>query len=184
MIITLSGEAGSGKSTCAKGIAQTFQIKHYSSGDLMRQMASERNLSLAELSALAEKDPSIDRELDERQIRLGKTEDQFIIDGRLSAHFIPHALKIFITATLEERGKRIFSARRAEESFDSLEKTLEAIRQRKESEIKRYMAWYDFNPYDPKEYDIVYDTTGKAIPEMIHELKNLVEKRGFSGKSK
>ncbi len=179
MIITLSGEAGSGKSTCAKGIAKTFQIRHYSSGDLMRQMAAERGLSLAEISSLAETDPSIDRELDERQVRLGKTEDRFIIDGRLSAHFIPHALKIFITADLDERARRIFNALRAEESFDSLEKTKEAIRQRKESEVRRYMAWYSFNPYDPREYDIVYDTTGKTIEQMISGLKDCILKKGF-----
>lgn len=177
MIITLSGEAGSGKSTCAKGIAKTFQIKHYSSGDLMRQMAAERGLSLAEISSLAEKDPSIDKELDERQVRLGKTGETFIIDGRLSAHFIPHALKIFITADLDERARRIYSAGRAEESFDSLDKTKEAIHQRKESEVRRYTAWYGFNPYDPKEYDIVYDTTGKTIEQMIAELKALIQKK-------
>ena len=41
------------------------------------------------------------------------------------------------------------------------------------------MAWYGFNPYDPKEYDIVYDTTGKGIEQMISELKELVQKKGF-----
>ena len=170
MIITLSGDAGSGKSTCAKGIARHFSLKHYSSGDLMRQMAMEKGMSLAQFSSLAEKDPSIDHLLDERQTKLGKTEDQFIIDGRLSAHFIPHAIKIFITASLEERAKRIFQAGRSEENFTSLEDTKKAMEQRKESEVKRYLSLYQFNPYDHGEYDIVFDTTGMTIENMISFL--------------
>ena len=177
MIITISGEAGSGKSTCARGIAAKFRLKHYSTGDLMREIAAGRHLSLAEISKVAEKDRTIDEELDQRQIKLGKNEDNFIIDGRLSAHFIPHAIKVFVTAGLEERAKRIFGAKRAEESFPSLEAAKKAVSERQESEIRRYMAWYNYNPYDPKAYDIVYDTTGKAIEKMLGELTSLIEKK-------
>ena len=64
MIITISGKAGSGKSTIAKELAKKLKLKHYSIGDLMRQIAKEKNISLIELSKLAEKDNSIDKELD------------------------------------------------------------------------------------------------------------------------
>ena len=66
MIITISGKAGSGKSTVAKEIARKLELKHYSIGDLMRQMAKEKNISLSELGELAEKDDSIDKELDKK----------------------------------------------------------------------------------------------------------------------
>ncbi|MCH9028900.1 MAG: nucleoside monophosphate kinase, partial [Bacteroidetes bacterium] len=66
MIITISGKAGSGKSTVAKELARKLELKHYSIGDLMRQMAKEKNISLTELGKLAEKDDSIDKELDKK----------------------------------------------------------------------------------------------------------------------
>ena len=170
MIITISGEAGSGKSTCARGLASEFHLKHYSVGDLMRLLALEKNIKLEEMSKIAEESSEIDKELDNRQIQLGKKEDNFIIDGRMSAYFIPQAIKIFLTADLEERAKRIYMAKRSLEPSSSVEEAKSKIIRRKESEIKRYMSWYDFNPYDPGVYDIVYDSTGKSVETMIHEI--------------
>ena len=89
MIITISGIAGSGKSTVAKLLAKKLNYKHYSIGDFMRQIAKERKLTLLELSKQAEKDNSIDKELDKKQIELGKTKDNFVIDSRLGFHFCP-----------------------------------------------------------------------------------------------
>lgn len=174
MIITISGEAGSGKSTCAKALAKMFFLKHYSTGDLMRQIAVKYKISLEELSRKAEKDPEIDRELDERQSLLGKKEDNFIIDGRLSAYFIPHAIKIFLTADLSIRAMRIFNAKRDTECFDSIEMAISKIQKRQESEIKRYLSWYDFNPYEPSFYDIVFDTGEKSVEDLISALNQSV----------
>ena len=100
MIITISGALGSGKSTVAKILVQKFNLKHYSTGDFMREIAVKRGITLLELSKLAETDKSIDEELDERQIKLGEEEDNFIIDARLGWHFIPNSIKIFLDVTL------------------------------------------------------------------------------------
>jgi len=174
MIVTISGDAGSGKSTCAKGLANALGLKHYSSGDLMRQIAIDRALTLEELCKEAELSNEIDAELDKRQENLGKTEDNFIIDGRLSAYFIPHAVKVFLIAPIEERAKRIFKDNRDIEHADSIEKTIEMINNRRKSEEKRYLAWYNFNPYNLDEYNIVYDTFNKDINRMIVDVKKLI----------
>ena len=71
-----------------------LKLKHYSTGDFMRQIAKEKSLTLLQLSKKAESDKSIDIELDKRQKDLGKTQDNFIIDSRLGWHFIPKAKKI------------------------------------------------------------------------------------------
>src|SRR3989338_11659150 len=96
MIIVISGRAGSGKSTIAKALSKRLNLKHYSMGDLTRQVAKERGITLLELGKLEESDDSIDRAIDNKQRELGKG-DNFVIDGRLSAFFIPHAtFKIFL----------------------------------------------------------------------------------------
>ena len=91
MIITISGIAGSGKSTVAKLLAKKLNYKHYSIGDFMREIAKQRKTTLLELSKEAEKDSSIDKELDQKQIELGKTQDNFVIDSRLGFHFIKNS---------------------------------------------------------------------------------------------
>ena len=46
MIITISGKAGSGKSTVAKELAKQLNLQHFSIGDIMRKMAKEKNISV------------------------------------------------------------------------------------------------------------------------------------------
>src|SRR3989338_808503 len=99
MRITISGKAGSGKSTVAKLLSEKLGLKHYSIGDLMRVMAVERGLTLVGLNKLAETDKSIDFELDNKLKELGKAKDNFVVDGRLTAFFIPDAeIKVFLDA--------------------------------------------------------------------------------------
>ena len=80
MIITIGGSPGSGKSTVAKLVAKKLNLKHYSTGDFMRELAKENNMNLDEFSKHAEKNKDIDKQLDQRQIELGKKENNFIIE--------------------------------------------------------------------------------------------------------
>jgi len=184
MIITLSGTAGSGKSTVAKILAQKLKLKHYSTGDFMREIARERNLSLEDLGRIAEGDRSIDAALDKRQIELGKKEDNFIIDGRLSFHFLPQSIKIFLDADLKVRAERIWrdiqiKGLRKEERAQTLREIIEEIKKREESEKKRYQKYYQINPYEKKHYDLIIDTTKITAEEAAEEIIRFIKQRGF-----
>ena len=169
MIITISGKAGSGKSTVAKLLSQKLGLRHYSIGDLMREMAAEKKITLLELNKLAEKDKSIDFELDDKLKKLGKTKDDFVVDGRLTAFFIPHAgIRIFLDADDKVRAKRILRDRRQEESNNNLKETIFNIKKREESEKKRYEKYYGVNYLNKNLYNHVIDTT-KMTPEKVIE---------------
>ncbi|MBS3131203.1 nucleoside monophosphate kinase, partial [Candidatus Woesearchaeota archaeon] len=176
MIITISGKAGSGKSTVAKALAKRLGLKHYSVGDLMRQMAAERGITLNELGKLAEKDKSIDRELDDRQIAIGKKEDNFVIDGRLTAFFIPNAHhKVFLDCEDGERAKRIMKEGRKDEKGSNVNEVIKKIKEREESERKRYKKYYKVDYYDPDLYDLMIDTTEMAVEEAIGAVEDFVK---------
>jgi len=176
MIITISGVAGSGKSTVAELVAKKLKFKHYSSGDFMRQMAKEKGISLLKLSKIAEKDKSIDKELDDRQIKLGKEEDNFVIDGRLSAHFIPNAnFKIFLTCGNKERAKRIHNDNREGDNAKDVSEMLKKIDEREESERKRYKQYYDYDYHDKKNYTHVIDTTNLQIDDVLDEALKIIQ---------
>ncbi|MBW2975830.1 (d)CMP kinase [Candidatus Woesearchaeota archaeon] len=174
MIITLSGKAGSGKSTVAKEVAKRLNLKHYSIGDLMRQLAGEKNISLIEISRLAEKDSSIDKELDKKQIELGK-EGNFVIDGRLTAFFLPNAdLKVFLDCDDTVRAERILKDNRKDEKSKNIAEIIKKIRQREESERKRYKKLYNADYYDRKLYDLIIDTTNLSVEEAVGKVINSV----------
>jgi|TARA_B100002003_G_C13993361_1_gene479874 cytidylate kinase len=176
MIITISGIAGSGKSSVAKKLAQKLTYAHYSVGDLMRAMAKERGVSLLELGKLAEKDKAIDLELDERQKALGKKDD-FVIDSRLGFHFLKQSFKVFLQVELEVAADRILKEKRAHESYADLADSVASIKKRIASEDKRYSSYYKIDYQDKTHYDLVVDTTDLTVAQVVGKIVDAVEKR-------
>lgn len=168
MIITISGRPGSGKSVVASRVASELGVPHVSAGDFMRDMASERGVSILELSRSAQGTDSIDREIDSRTVQLAKEGDDFVMDARLGWHFVPESIKVFLDVSLDEAARRVFEAGRgAEQENVDLESTRDAIQARTESERKRYFGYYDLDYTDHTHYDIVVDTSSLAINEVV-----------------
>jgi len=179
MIITISGSPGSGKSTVARMIAKRLNIQHFSIGDFMRDIAKEKGISMLEIGKLAETERWIDAKLDDRMMKLGINEDNFIVDARIGFHFIPRSIKIFLTVDLEEGAKRIIkseSVRKEEKENTSLEETKKNIIQRQKSEKERYLNYYEVNHLDMKHYDIVIDTTHISPEEVVQKILAFIGK--------
>ena len=175
MIVTISGKAGSGKSTVAKILSENLKLKHYSIGDLMRAMASEKKMSLIELNKLAEKDKSIDFELDEKLKELGKTKDNFVVDGRLTAFFIPNAqVRVFLDTDDKVRAERILKDKRAHEESRDIFEMIKKIKDREESEKKRYQKYYGVNYLDKKLYNLFIDTTKMNPNDVVEKITDFV----------
>lgn len=171
MRITISGKAGSGKSTVARLLSEKLGLRHYSIGDLMRAMANENGIALLELNKLAEKDKSIDFELDGKLKELGKTHDNFVVDGRLTAFFIPNAeFRIFLDAEDKVRAERILKDKRQQEKSRSLKETIHNIKKREGSEKKRYLKYYGVNYMDRKLYNFVVDTTNLNPDQVVKKI--------------
>jgi cytidylate kinase len=170
MKITISGLPGSGKSTVGKALAKKLNLRHFSAGDLQRQIAKERGISLLELGRIEEKDRTIDEEVDKRTIELGRKNDNFVMDARIAWHFIPNSIKIFLTVSLEEGARRIFNDFRPEEKENAtVDKVKENIERREKSEQLRYKSYYNIDYADSQNYDIVVDTT-KLTPEEVVDI--------------
>ncbi len=176
MRITISGKAGAGKSTVAKLLSEKLSMKHYSIGDLMRVMANEKGISLLELNKLAETDKSIDFELDEKLKEVGKTKDNFVVDGRLTAYFIPNAdVRVFLDTEDRVRAERILMDKREHEKSKDLNEMVEKIRKRESSEKKRYMQYYGVDYSDKKLYNLVIDTTNLMPNNVVERIVEFVK---------
>ena len=171
MKITITGEAGSGKTTVAKLLAKKLGYEHHSIGDFMGEIASEKGISMHELGKIAEKDEEIDKILDKKQISLGKNKDDFIIDSRLGWYFIPDSIKIFLSVDFDEASKRIFNDKRDDEKENtSLQKTKEFMKKRRESEKNRYLKYYGVDYYDIDNYDLLIDTTEIPAEKVVEKI--------------
>ncbi len=178
MRITISGKAGSGKSTVAKLLSEKLKLRHYSIGDLMRVMAKEKGMSLLELNKLAEKDKSIDFELDEKLKELGRAKDNFVVDGRLTAFFIPNAeARVFLDADDKVRAQRILKDRRQQEKSKNLKEAMGKIKKREESEKKRYKKYYKVDYLDKKLYNFVVDTTKFNPNQVVDKIMKFIKQK-------
>lgn len=165
MIISISGAPGSGKTTIAKKLAAKLGWPRYYMGELRRQAAKKRNLTLTEYNKLGETDPRTDLEVDEYQKKLGQTKDNFIIEGRTSWHFIPHSIKIYIDVAAKTGAERIFkelknkNSRNEDRDLKTPADVLKSNKKRLASDKKRYKKYFNINADDKKNYDLIIDTT-------------------------
>ncbi|MDD2665639.1 MAG: AAA family ATPase [Methanocellales archaeon] len=154
MIITLGGLSGSGTSTVGRMLADMLQFDIVSAGDMFRNMAKERGVSLLELGKLAEVDPKIDKMIDERQAEIAKKKDNVLIEGRLSGWMVDGDIKIWLKAPVESRCSRVAS--REGIPFDQ---ALHDAKERDECDAKRHRELYQIDINDLTHYDLVVDSS-------------------------
>jgi cytidylate kinase len=155
MRVTVSGLPGSGTTTLAEALSSRFDLEHVSSGDVFRAMADERGVSLAEFGRIAEEDPEIDREIDERQREIARDRDDLVMEGRLSGWMVEDPdLRVWLSAPVEVRAERV-----ADREEQTVEEARAEIEDRENSEAKRYREIHGIDIEDLSVYDLVIDTS-------------------------
>jgi len=183
MIISFNGDEGSGKSTIAKKVAEAIGYPRYYMGQIFRDMAAKRGLTLVEYLKLGETDPNIDKEVDDYLLKLAEEQSNFIIESRTAWHLIPHSLKIYLEVDEREGAKRIFkelqenNSRNEDKKVDSIEDVLKSNQRRKETDDLRYKKYYGIDIRDPKNYDFVLDTTNLSREEVLDKTMAFVKER-------
>ena len=161
-IITIAGSPGAGKSSTAEALAAALGFRHFSSGDLFRQLAAERGQSIEAMNISAELQRDIDRKVDDLLQQLYVVEDRLVIDSRMAWHWMPEAFRVFLLLDPATAAERIFAQVRAtgrlSEDAGSLDEMRRSIERRATSEQKRYRALYRVDATEPLNFDVVINT--------------------------
>lgn len=162
--ITVGGLPGTGTTTVCGILKDRLGLRHVYAGQVFRDEAKRRGLSLEEFGTLCETDPRVDTDLDRRQVEYLK-EDGLILEGRLSgwlAHreHIP-ALKVWLTCKETVRVQRL-----VDRDGGSMAEQIHMTRKREQSETERYQRYYGIDLADLAPYDLVLDTTDQT-PEQL-----------------
>ncbi len=158
-VVTVSGPHGTGKSTYAKALAKALGLRYVCAGELFRDLAKERGISLEAFSSLAARDPAIDKMIDERTKTEAK-EGGVVIDAQLGAWMLNDLadVKLLLTAPDEVRFKRI-----AVRDGTSVSEARKETMAREEIQKQRYKKYYGINVDDPSIYDLKIDTSHHSV---------------------
>lgn len=182
-IISISGTAGSGKSTIAKLLAEKLGAERIYVGGLRRQLALDKGMSLAQLNEYALEHPETDVDIDKlaaQQARSLAEKKLVIIEGRTQFHFLPESIKLYIKVDLAEGARRIWqdlqkNNERNEGQFNSLEEVLAYQKTRQANDLARYKKYYNLDHSDEKQYDFVLDTSHISASEATLQVLNFLQ---------
>jgi len=178
-IIRVSGHLGAGKTTVCKKLSEALGYKNHYTGDIFRQLAEEKGLSIEVFYKQMVNSPELEKEIDNRQEKLMLAEDNLVVQGRI-APFLSwnHSYKkinLFFGVSDEEGARR--QLKRKENEGKKLEEMLKLSQERTSEERKRYRILYPHivDYLDKGAFDIVIDTTFLNEDEVFIETLNKIK---------
>ncbi|MFH0701175.1 MAG: AAA family ATPase [Candidatus Woesearchaeota archaeon] len=190
MIITISGNPGSGKSTVAKLLVKKLSWERIYVGGIRRDLAKKKGMTLEEFNAYAqthfkEADQEVDKQAAKQAQELDKKGKSVIVEGRVQFHFLPESLKIYIQVSDEEGARRVWkdlqdkdaNADRNEGKINSLTETKKSIIYREERDARRYKKYYGFDHRDLSQFDLLIDSTEISAEEVTRKIINFIKKQ-------
>jgi CMP/dCMP kinase len=187
MIITISGNPGSGKSTIAEYVAKTMGLERIYVGEIRRKIALKMGISLEELNKISLNNPEYDVEVDkkvkEQVLKIAEHKD-VLVEGRIQFFFFPESLKIYVYCDPKVAAERIWkdvqNGQRKGENYQSYEQVLKSIDERESNDAKRYLKYYGVDNRDQNHYDLVIETTNltqnEALSLAFKKINNYLER--------
>jgi len=173
--ITVSGHPGSGTSTLVQGLKERFGWQALNGGDVFRQEAKRRGLSLADFGELCKRELEVDRQLD-AQLQACMTEEGAaeIVESRLAGWWayrlgLP-CVRLWLSVEDDERARRV-----ATREGLRFEQALEANRARASVDAERFSMLYDLQPEDSEPYTHVIDATYLNATEILERVSLALE---------
>lgn len=168
--VAISGKSGCGNTTVSTLLSQKLGVKliNYT----FRQLAAEKNMTLAQVIEAAKNDDSYDKYVDKHQVELALAEP-CVLGSRLAIWMLKEAdLKVYLYASDETRARRVYN--REGGDLQAI-KDFTAMRDREDT--ARYKAFYGIDNNDYNFVDIIIDVNDKTPEEIVNIiLDKLVEK--------
>lgn len=167
--ISLAGDLGSGKTTVGEILTKKYNLEKVSIGKILRKMAEEHGMTVADFNKYMETHPEYDKIVDDKLIEYETIGGNFLFDSRLAWHFVPSSFKVYMQVDIKTSAMRIINAGRQDEIYSDVDSAIKELKKRRESEIVRYNSLYGVDIMDMSNYDLVVDTNGKT-PEEVADI--------------
>ena len=175
--VTISGHPGSGTSTLVSLLCEAKGWTSLNGGELFRQEAKRRNMSLSEFGQLCKKDLEVDRQLDallKEEMKRTDSESPSVVESRLAGWWAYKlelsAPRIWLEVNDIERAKRV----QAREGGD-LNSIIEANDQRSKVDEQRFDELYGLLPQQTEPYTHIINATDLNPQEVLASVLDILE---------
>lgn len=164
MVITISGNAGSGKDTIGDLLGEKLKLKVIKG--TMKTFAKEEGIDILEFDKKIAKETDWDRKLDEWQKEKVKKTKNCILVSMLAAYNIPKAdLRVWLDGKDAVRAERI-----AKRDRIHIQHARAYLRERDKVFRERTRKVYKIDFWDPKFYDLRIDTSDLTPEEIVAKI--------------
>ncbi len=181
MVICVSGMAGTGKSTLARKVAEKYNLKCYSGGDALKELAKAEGYDAScegwwetpeGLNFLKKRavDPKFDEAVDAKLLEYAK-EGNVLLDSWTMPWLLKDGFKIWLMASIERRAARV-----AVRDKISVAKAIKVLEEKEARTRDIYQKLYGFvlgEDFEP--FDLVLDTDNLNADEVFDVLCRVIE---------
>ena len=173
--ITISGHPGSGTSTLVKGICEVKGWSSLNGGDIFRQEAKNRGLSLSEFEKVCSEDETVDKSLDEiLKNHILDANGYEVLESRLCGWWAYNleidCVRLWLQANEKARAERVVMREGL-----SLDAAMSNNQQRTEVDRLRFEEMYGLNPEDEKPYTHIIDASDLDAKEVLVRTLEILE---------
>ncbi|MDR2203585.1 MAG: cytidylate kinase family protein [Nitrososphaerota archaeon] len=181
LVLCISGMAGTGKSTLSKKVAARYNLKCYSGGDALKELAREAGCAVTGegwwespegLSFLERRvhDSQFDRTVDDKLLGYAKLGD-VLLDSWTMPWLLEYGFKIWLMASFDKRVARV--AERDKMTF----KEAFSVLKKKEAQTKAiYRELYGFClDEDFAPFNFILDTDNLTADEVFEVLCRVID---------
>jgi cytidylate kinase len=180
IVICISGMAGTGKSTLSKKLAEKYNLKCYSGGDALKELAKAEGYDVSRqgwwespegLNFLKERviDPKFDNAVDAKLLEYAQ-QGNALLDSWTMPWLLKEGFKIWLMASIEKRATRVAERDKItlNEAFKVLEEK-EAMTKAIYKKLYGFVLGEDFTPFD-----LVLDTDNLNAEEVFEVLCRVI----------
>jgi cytidylate kinase len=164
IVVCISGMAGTGKSTLSKRLAKKYELKYYSGGDALKELAKDQGYNSSSrgwwespegLSFLEkrEKNFKFDKAVDDKLLEYAQ-QGHVLLDSWTMPWLLKTGFKIWLVASVEKRAERI-----AKRDKISINEALRVVKEKEDRTKAIYKKLYGFalgEDFEP--FNLVLDT--------------------------
>jgi CMP/dCMP kinase len=180
IVICISGMAGTGKSTLSQKLAEKYNLKCYSGGDALKELAKAEGYDVSRqgwwestegLNFLKERviDPKFDKAVDAKLLEYAQ-QGNVLLDSWTMPWLLKEGFMIWLMASIEKRAARV--AERDKITVNEAFKVLEEKEDRTKAIYKKlygFVLGEDFAPFD-----LVLDTDNLNAEDVFDVLCRVI----------